>query len=326
MADMYVSLYLEALKRLMGTGDRAAQDVLLMSLCQHANTFGWCYPGDELIGAESGHRKDTIPDILTRLELMDYIHLVYTQTPRRSVPDRDIQINPYLIALRPECHDISAPEWLSYKSQTKDDNGKQTIPITYGRNDLQPPPNHLQESPSRINTNELPPPPPPETPFSVNGKGKKRKNAVPPNAVGDSAPTAQELPAPTAQTASANAQRPRPPFRASPSPTPSRPISLPDVELQKEPLPDELYERVALDMNEATGRGMSLAVARGLVMAHGTATCTAATKLLKNKRGVLNAGGHLRWMIQTGALDVEGDTRPDSNLYTDGKYADFIEH
>ena len=325
MPDMYTCLYNDALRRLMGTGDRPAQDVLLMSLVQHANTFGWCYPGDELIGAESGHRADGIPAILTRLVLMDYIRLVYTPTPRRSAPDRDIQINPYLIALRPECHEVSAPEWLSYKSQTKGHNGNQTIPITYGRNDLQPPANHHQESLSLITTSETPPAPPPEPPFSTNGKAKKRKNAVPTNAVGDSAPAAQELAAPAAQNASANAQ-PRPPFRAPPSP--SRPLVLPDVELQKEPLPDELYERVAVDMSEATGRGMSLAVARGLVLAHGTATCTAAVKLLKNKRGLSNPAGHLRWMIQVGQIDPTGDARPDADGsgYVTGKYADFIEH
>lgn len=323
MPDMYVSLYLEGLKRLMGTGDRAAQDVMLMSLCQHANTFGWCYPGDELIGFESGHRKDAIPDVLTRLQLMDYIRLVYTQTPRRNVPDRDIQINPYLIALRPECHEVSAADWLGYKSQTKGDNGKQTIPITYGENDLQPPTNHLQESLSLITTTELPPPPPPEPALLGSGKVKKqRKNAGTPNAVGDSAPKAQKLPVPTAQNASANA--PRPPFRAPPSPTPPRPVALPDVELIKTPLADELHERVALDMNEATGRGLSIALTRGLVAQYGTALCTTALKLWAKKTGMSNPSGNLRWMIQTGALDVEGDAREEANPYT-GRYSDFIQ-
>lgn len=132
----YIALYPDAVLALARSGDLEAVGVLF-ALCRHADGFGGCDPGDERLGALSGHRRDAIPAILERLQAADYIHIMEIAVPFRQKPLRGFQINPYVLRLKPENHASACASWQAYELQTKGHNGKQTSPITYGENDQQ---------------------------------------------------------------------------------------------------------------------------------------------------------------------------------------------
>lgn len=142
-ASQFVSFYPHALLYLTRQGDLEALGVLL-ALCTHVDGFGGCDPGDARLSELVGHRRDRIPDILERLQAVDYIHIILTAVPYRQKPLRGFQVSPYVLRLRSENQTSALNEWQRYKAQTNGVFTNLLTVITYGENDQQPDQNQNQ--------------------------------------------------------------------------------------------------------------------------------------------------------------------------------------
>lgn len=341
-APKYIALYAQPLLKLIDVRDHQAKTVLeVLATC--ADAFGWCFPGDAWLGETIGIRREKAADALTRLQMMGYIHIVYTQNVRRrNTSDRDIQISPYVLAIRDECRERALEQWNSFANgvvsqnsnsalspSETDHHARTQVLINFPSVDH----DHDQSSLSRSGSNGS------NTRIQQNDPTSESNSMIhhhhqttfPEGDPGDSFGEADEnsaesarsasasLPAPAhedtepeAQTQRRMAQSPSTP-PSPPSPRRALPEKLPELKIYPAALPDEHDETLALHMSDGTGRGMSMAVARGLIMQYGAVVCTTALHLLAEKRGVVNAAGHLRWMIQKGQLDPEADNRPIPN-------------
>lgn len=305
----YVAFYPEALLFLTRLGDLEAISVLF-ALGQRANAFGYCDPGDKLIGMEAGHRRDAIPAILERLQAIDYLHVTEIPVLFRQEALRGFYINPFVIRLRAANHASAVAEWERFNSQTNGlQNGhykKQAIGITHGESDHQPDQiknqdqnqlhnqdhNHLQK-PHQTSEEQAP-----KTALSdprasgadqahFDGVGQKQK------------------PEPTTEPEQGVSPRGEAPSdaRAVPSAAAAPPPREPkDLARFRHPLADEDDENVALDLVNTAG-DMSRENARMLVDTYGAYRVGVVVQLFFQQKTVASPARWIRSMLRK--TDVE---------------------
>jgi hypothetical protein len=299
LPTQFVSLYSDSLLLLIPLQD-VPKDVFL-ALCKHADFKGWCHAGDELLGHESCHRRDAMPGALVCLQAANYIHVVETPNPYRQKPDRDIQISPYIMRLRPEFQPVALEAWERFNSQTQFHNENQTVTITYGENDLQPDQiqNQIQNQLQNQNHNQLSTPPDRgQTSTEGADQGKRPSEVEVPvqktaqkQAVGrtelESLPNGQAVPSSAAAMPGAPA-----------------PINLPPrwepktLAQYRKPLPTDDDENVALDMVSLAG-DLSRENARMLVDTYGWDWCEWVMSLYrKESYSVEHPARWMRAMLQ----------------------------
>lgn len=296
MPGRYVSFYEDALTGFAGWHDMDALSVFF-AICKHCNSFGWCDPGDELLGNLCGYRRDTtIPALLERLQAADLIHVTETTVPFRTKPLRGIQVNPCVIRLRDENHASAMADWLRYIPQTNASNEIQTTPIISASNDRQPDQNQNQPLNQSQNQNRnqqknqrkttfeegdqvL-------TPFSqLTPEGQEQSEGQ------DSARSAQE--SKTTRAASAS--------NSSAAPRPSEPRSL---QRYKSPLPSPTDDDLAMELVNLT-QDLSRENARMLVDTYGYEQVMRASLLYRHHTGtVKHPGRWVRAMLRKGADEL----------------------
>lgn len=334
----WVAYYKEPLRALRMAHDSIARDVLDV-LVECADAYGWCFPGDAYIAEQAGRARETVSDALKRLETMNYIRLIYSFNPRRKRNDRDILISPYVIALPTEnrrtaedaWHNLIRSEALSHSPDKRIQTFQQTLreDVTRSETDdhyrvfspstdhyrvFSPSGDHDQpDQPSDPTTDQ-----PPITNTMINPHNHHQHQQQPGDGGSDAATLFQNPPESAPDGAQDDETREqvsnhqqgenRPAQRRMALPNQTSAGRAPDkLETFADPLPDELYERVALEMKEASGRSLAMPVARGLVLRYGASVCRAAVQQLAQKRRISNPGGHLRWMIETQHVDPEID-------------------
>lgn len=302
----WVGLYHWVVEKLMRERQHAELDVLTV-LAMRANPLGFCWPGNQYIGELIGRAPSTVDNAVRRLELMDFICIVRTQNLIRDRVDIDYQVRPDVMLIAPERFDLASHLW----EQNRNVNVRNVM------ENIQPPPENQNLKPApgisirtttttkQLSVNGKPPveSPTPATPKPENAKDEKPKDGEPNSGAAAIPPAVEpQLPNPT-------------PVPASPS-----------------PLPDEESESLAARMNAATRYTMSVAVARGLVVKYGPATCEAALAHMALQTNVKSPAGYLRFKIEGGQIDADQDGKipvedADAKTWTEyvsGKYAAYI--
>ena len=140
MADkpkQFISFHTDAQLQLVQL-DKVAMDVFL-GLCKYADALGCCYPGNDLLGRLTGHRRDSIPSALQSLQAANIIHILETSVPFRQGANRDIQISPYLLRLRQEYLQTALERWENYSvSMSVQEGSEGSGSITFPSSDRQP--------------------------------------------------------------------------------------------------------------------------------------------------------------------------------------------
>lgn len=281
MSDLptqFISFYSDSLLLLIALDD-VSKDVFL-ALCKHASFKGWCHPGDDLLSRLSCHRRDAIVGVLARLQAANYIHVVETPTPYREQPDRDIQISPYIIRLRPEFQPVALEAWERFNSQTKTHYENQIVTITYGESDRQP--DQIQNQIQNQIQKQLQQPDF-QSQSAVRDQSKKPFN-------GEEQKTGQGL-----KLEQGEAQRTESPSdaRAIPSSAAPRPVEPKNLIRFRHPLPDETAENMALEMVNLAG-DLSRENARMLVDTYGWERAERVAMLYRMKHMSVQRPG--RWM------------------------------
>lgn len=261
LPSQFVSFYPDALLYLSRLADNEASDVFF-ALCKHVDGFGGCDPGDPRLSSLAGHRRDRIPDILGRLQAIDYIHVIETPVPYRQKPLRGFQVSPYVLRLRPENQISAITEWQRYKAQTNGVFTNLVTLITYGENDQQPDQNQNQNQKPASKPESQPAT---RQPASNNAEGVIRAKA-PLKGVGQGQKTGQEQgEARTELESLPNGQA----VQGSAPPVAPPPLWEPKtLSHYKRALADENDENLALDIVSLAG-DMSRENARMLVDTYG---------------------------------------------------------
>lgn len=85
---------------------------LLKALCQHADCFGFSYPGDDRLKELTGLGTDRELNLgLQFLVDGEYIKIWETYNPRRRGWDRDFQVSPLVLYIREELHAYCMQVW-----------------------------------------------------------------------------------------------------------------------------------------------------------------------------------------------------------------------
>lgn len=291
MPNRFVSFYEDALLGFAAWRDLDALN-LFFAICKHANEFGWCNPGDDLLGKESGHRRDAIPALLASLQATDLIHMVLTPVPFRTAPLRGIQVNPYVLRLRPENNSSALADWQRYIPQTIEPNEIQTTSITYGENDRQPDQNQNQLKNQNHNQNQNQQTIQRKTSASADQnflEGERQKQ-------GQNEEQSEAQSALTTQSDSTS--------RASAIPPSEPPREPRRLQVYKTPLPHPADEDIAMELVNLTG-DLSRENARMLVHTYSYELVERAMRLYRHHNGtVQHPGRWIRAMLRKGTDEL----------------------
>lgn len=137
---------------------------LLKCLCQHADEFGLCYPGDDLMQELSGlGTQAMLNEGLQFLVDGEYIKVWESWNPRRRAWDRDFQLSPAVLYIREELMPYAIKVWESGERDFGYENA-----IVIKRNGQ---PESEPESETRINNQNHHPSPPPRQHSSEGADG-----------------------------------------------------------------------------------------------------------------------------------------------------------
>lgn len=297
MAERFVSFYEEALAGFAAWEDMDALS-LFFAICKHVNAFGWCDPGDKLLGDLCGHRRDTtIPALLGRLQAADLIHVIETTVPFRQKPLRGFQVNPFVVRLRDENRPSAVADWFRYNPQTIDPNEKQTSVIIQGRNDHQPDQsqNQLENQSQNQNQNQhlnqrkSSGVAADQDFFEVEMQKQRQKQD---NTQGEAQSAVTTRSEPTSQASA---------IPSSAAPRPSEPRSL---QAYKTPLPHPTDEDVAMELVNLTG-DLSRENARMLVDTYKFERVARAMLLYRHHVGTVKQPGRwIRAMLRKGTDEL----------------------
>lgn len=285
-----MAFYTDGLMRLIPL-DLVDKDVFI-AICKHADPDGWCRPGDQRLADLSQHRRDAIPDALARLQAAQYIHIELTPLPHRQKPERDIQISPHIMRLRPEFQRAALEAWERFDLQTNSCNKIETVSITYGESDRQPDQiqkqikdqiqNPIQNSPRLTIESKAPT-------IHNHTQGASGADQVPLESEGQTPEqdeqethAAFDTRSEAGRTASASA-----PFRREP----------PELARYARPLADEAREEMALNM-VAAAADLSQPNARMLVDTYGAELCGRVLQIMFKTKHVSSPARFLRAMLR----------------------------
>jgi len=261
---------------------------LLKALCQHADEFGMCYPGDELLEELTGlGTQAMLNEGLQFLVDGEYIKIWEIWNPRRKQWDRDFQISPDVLYIREDLMPYVVKVW---ETGERDFGYESSIVIKRnGQPDTEP------ESETRIkNQNHHPTPPPRQhsseeaddgsaSDYTNQPEGPQRKKRKPSS--GKARATEKET--------------------AHAGPPPPEKI---DLRKYQSPLP-HAQEDQAQDL--ALMFRMRISQARGLVANYGAqlvARAAAAVQDSMNNGHVTNPPGLLTHFLKRGAISPEDKT------------------
>lgn len=277
----YVALYPEAMLFLTRKGDCEALSVLV-ALCECADGFGGCDPGDERLGRRSGHRRDAIPALLERLQAVGYIHVIEMAVPYRQKPLRGFQINPWVIRLRAENHARAQADWQAYESQTKEVTKDKPPLITFPSSDQQPDQNQNQLYNQLYNHLQEPAPNQEPQARSADQPPSESEGQKPEQNDGEETHDGTDTRSEAGRTASDSAL-----FRREPL----------DLTRYRQPLADDASENLALDMVNLAG-DLSRENARMLVDTYGWEQTARVLQLYHRAKSVAAPARWIRSMLR----------------------------
>jgi len=265
---------------------------LLKCLCQHADEFGLCYPGDDLMQELSGlGTQAMLNEGLQFLVDGEYIKIWESWNPRRRAWDRDFQLSPAVLYIREELMGYAIKVW----DTGERDFGFESA-IVIKRNGQ---PESEPESVTRINNQNHHPSPPPRqhssegaevaaaSDYTNQPEGPQRKKRKP-------------------STGKARASEKENPQAGGRPPVPEKM----DLRKYQSPLPHQEEDR-AQDLTLMFR--MKISQARGLVATYGidlVATAAEAVQDAMKKTHVTNPPGLLTHYLKRGAISPE-----DKKLY-----------
>jgi hypothetical protein len=124
----FAPLYTHIKQELMLKRERT-QYFVLECLAQHADPFGFCYPGNQHIGEMCGYGPTTIEKAIDELVQRGWIKCYETNIPyRRGMVQRDIQLSPEVLYIREELTDYA---WSIWNGATRNFETEMEIEINY---------------------------------------------------------------------------------------------------------------------------------------------------------------------------------------------------
>ena len=253
---------------------------LLKVFCQHADEFGFSYPGEQLIKDLTGLGTTAVlNEALEFLTDGEYLKIWDTWNQRRKTYDRDYQVSPYVLYIREELMPYTVHVW---NTGERDFGFENAIVI---KRKVQPE-SEPESEPESVNQNQYPSPPPrPESREATDSardytnQRQRRK------------PTAGKARSTEKETA-----------HAGPPPATGKP----DLRKFRSALPRLADEDAAQDLKLVFR--FKIAQARHLVATYGqelVATAAAATKEAMDAGTATNPPGLLTSMLKKGMVNAD---------------------
>lgn len=276
----WTGLYTPVVQSLMRS-KRIKELMLLQAIAQHADPFGFAFPGPKALLSLVRCSKRTLEGLLSFLEEGNYIKIFKTYNPRRGKTDTDFQINPHVLYVR---EDIQAYCDALWNGADRDFDAEKE----YRRNlsstkDSQP------ESESESE---------PDSGFRVTNQSQHQQRAVKQTGVWRVTTGQRDSATPQRQQAHDKKNHPQ-----AGGPAPKR-----DLAPFRKPFPTLDDEQLAQDIKIAVATQASLA--RWAIATYPRSEVLIALELTKQKRSrgeLLKPGGYFFAILDNGVIDPEQD-------------------
>lgn len=106
----YAPVYTWAKRQLLKERARVEYFVLDV-ICQHADCWGRCYPGNRKLADIIGYAESTIDQAVKNLEARGWIQVTHTKNPRRGYTERDFQVSVEVLYIRDELVEEALRTW-----------------------------------------------------------------------------------------------------------------------------------------------------------------------------------------------------------------------
>lgn len=300
----WTGLYTPVVQSLM-RAKRIKELMLLQAIAQHADPFGFAFPGPKALLSLVRCSKRTLEALLSFLEDGNYIKIFKTYNPRRGKTDTDFQINPQVLYVREEIQAYCEALWMGAErdfSAEKNYRGN-----LFSTKDSQP------ESESESE---------PDSGFRVTNQSQHQQRAMKTSGAPRVTTGQRESATPQHRQVHDNEKNPqaaRPDARA-----PKR-----DLAPYRKPFPTLDDEQLAQDIKIAVATQASLA--RWAIATYPRSEVLIALELTKQKRSrgeLLKPGGYFFAILDNGVIDPEQDAEqafPPRPVFGDTPEQDHVE-
>lgn len=305
----YAPLYVEVTDELMRSEHR--QDLLvLISLANHANELGWCFPSLRRLADKTGYARTTVQAALSRLMARDWLRVRMKFNRDRRQYEKDFVISPAVIYIRDE---ITAEAWTRFAEVQHFDSYDELKHFVTKNHQPYIKPTLVT---NHKNQNQEPTPKPSSSSPHQNGEGKKAKASA----------TAQPEPDNT-DTASDSAQNSDSSSAANPAVHESPPVPphppLPAGFDPKKPMDNPEDEAAAKRLHKMFAT-LQLRRARQYIARYPRELVLIAAQVAKDSPHVRNPVGKMDSDLRKGLTDSL-DNRPLGSDFISGDDAAFID-
>lgn len=307
--DSFAPVYTRIKRQLLDANDKTAL-IVLDVLAQHADVYGWAFPGLRRMADLCHYREETIKAQLEKLRDMGIIKIYETWNPRRHQLEYDYQISPSAMWIRDEYLDHAWSKWNdgSYILPAPENVVNRQNVINVEINVVQPAtePDLLKPELQPAREPASNPPPPPnsepgkrvyESPFA------KRPEDAEKQPEGLEQPIGTEKQPIGTDSRKANDSRKAETEKESP-PVPAPPPKLEEFHV---PLDDVIAETLAHQIRDELGT--RLVQARQIVAQYGYNQTAAGIEYVrkerKSERPVKSPVGLLRWWLSNQAIEPD---------------------
>ncbi|MFB1502071.1 helix-turn-helix domain-containing protein [Thiocapsa sp. N5-Cardenillas] len=295
----FAPVYTTVKRQLLANNDKAAL-IVLDVLAQHADVYGWAFPGLRRMADLCHYRPETVQANLEKLKELGYIKIYETWNPRRHQVEYDYQLSPDVMWIRDEFLEHAWAKWTdsNYILPAPDSVENRQNVINVAINVAQPAtePDLLKPELYPDTESAKNPPPPPNSALQ---KGLSANHAGTPGDGWTKQPQGKKQPTGTNSRQANNSRK-----AETDQETPPVPANPPRVDGFKEPLPEVHAETLAHKIRDELGT--RLTQARQIVSDYGFDRTAAALGYVRQEqranRPIKSPVGLMRWWLQNDAI------------------------